>query len=61
LVIAVSLFVSIVPTAFSGWQIASNLQSLGAGQDETYASDGVLILSLAFLVLGGIYGKWKHR
>ena len=61
LVIAVSLFVSIVPTAFSGWHIASNLQSLGAGQDETYASDGVLILSLAFLVLGGIYGKWKHR
>ncbi|MCH8264858.1 MAG: hypothetical protein IIC10_05615 [Proteobacteria bacterium] len=61
LVFAVSLVVSIVPAAFSGWQTASNLQSLDAGQNETYASVGVLILSLAFLVLGGIYGKWKDR
>ena len=61
LVFAVSLVVSIVPAAFSGWQTASNLQSLDAGQNETYAGVGVLILSLAFLVLGGIYGKWKVR
>lgn len=61
IVIALSLVVSIVPTAISGWQVASNLQSLDAGQTETYANVGVLILSLAFLVLGGIYAKWKVR
>ena len=61
IVIALSLVVSIVPTAISGWQVASNLQSLDAGQPETYANVGVLILSLAFLVLGGIFAIWKGR
>lgn len=60
-VIALSLVISIVPTAFSGWQTASSLQSLDAGQNEASANVGVLILSLAFLVLGGIYAKWKVR
>ena len=61
IVIAVSLFVSIVPTAISGWQSAANLTALDSGQNEPYANVGLLILSLTFIVVGGLYGKWKYR
>lgn len=61
IVIAVALVVSIVPTAISGWQTAASLQSLDASQNETSSGVGVLILSFTFMVVGGIYAKWKHR
>jgi len=61
IVIAVSLVVSIVPTAISGWQTAASLQSLDISQNETYSAVGVLLLSFACMVVGGIYAKWKHR
>lgn len=61
IVIGVSLVVSIVPTAISGWQTAASLQTLGASQDETYSGVGVLILTFACVVVGGIYAKWKYR
>lgn len=61
IVIVVSLFVSIVPTAISGWQSATNLTALDLGQDEPYANVGLLILSLTFIGVGGLYGKWKYR
>jgi len=61
IVIAVSVLISLVPTAISGWQTASNLQSLDTSQNGVNGNAGVLILSLVFIVLGGIYGKWKYR
>ncbi|RLA44198.1 MAG: hypothetical protein DRR06_10265 [Gammaproteobacteria bacterium] len=61
IVIVVALFLSTVPTAMSGWQTASNLQSLDTSQNGINGNAGVLILSLVFIILGGIYGKWKYR
>ena len=61
IVIVVSLFLSTVPAAISGWQTASNLQSLDTSQNGANGNAGVLVVTLAFIVLGGLYGKWKYR
>ncbi len=61
IVIIVALLLSIVPTAIAGWQTATNLHVVDIAQDETYANVGLLILTLAFVTVGGLYSKWKYR
>lgn len=69
IVMILSLLVAVVPAALAGWQTAESLQVLGSvagevtanGQSQTDPNSAVLMLSLAFLVVGCIYGKWKYR
>ncbi len=60
-VIAVSAFIALVPTAIAAWQTSSGLQAMGSPQHESGSNTGAYILSLAFMVLGGLYAKWKYR
>jgi len=61
LVIAVSAFIALVPTAIAAWQTSSGLQAMDSPQHESGSDTGAYILSLAFMVLGGLYAKWKYR
>jgi hypothetical protein len=61
ILLLMALFIAIVPAAIAGWQSASGLQGLDASQGGTAINGGVLVIVLAFAVLGGVYKKWKDN
>ena len=61
IILLMALFVAIIPDAISGWQSATSLQGIDAGQGAQTGNPGVLLLIFSFVILGSLYAGWKNR